>query len=139
MLKSSPTSQAWGVTILRVVIAIVFIAHASQKLFSDGIHGVAKAFAQLGVPLPTVSAVAISGLEFVGGILLLIGLLARPVAALLACDMLGAVYFVAHAHRGFFSKGGGYEYPLTLLAASLALALAGPGALAIDNLVRSRR
>jgi putative oxidoreductase len=126
-------------TILRVTIAIIFIAHASQKLFSDGIDAVAKAFAQLGVPLPTVSTVAISGLEFVGGLLLLIGLLARPTAALLAFDMLGAVYFVAHANRGFFSKGGGYEYPLTLLAASLALALAGPGAAAVDNLVRSRR
>jgi putative oxidoreductase len=78
LLQSKPSSQAWGMTILRVAIAIIFIAHASQKLFSHGIDAVAKAFAQLGVPLPTVSTVAISGLEFVGGLLLLIGLLARP-------------------------------------------------------------
>ena len=138
-MKGSNGSHAWGMTILRIVIAVVFIAHGSQKLFSDGTHGVAKAFAQLGVPFPTISAVATSGLELIGGIILLLGLLSRPVAALLAVDMAGAVYFVAHANRGFFSNHGGYEYPLTLLAASLALALAGPGAAAVDNLVMHRR
>jgi putative oxidoreductase len=105
-MKASIGSPAWGIAILRVVIAIVFIAHGSQKLFTDGVHVVAKAFLQSAVPFPAISAVAISGLEFVGGIILLVGLLSRPVAALLAIDMAGAVYFVAHANRGFFPKAG---------------------------------
>jgi uncharacterized membrane protein YphA (DoxX/SURF4 family) len=60
----------------------------------------------VGCPLSRDSAEAISGLEFVGGIVLLVGLLSRPVAALLAIDMAGAVDFVAHANRGFFPKAG---------------------------------
>jgi putative oxidoreductase len=59
-------------------------------------------------------------------------------AALLAIDMLGAIYFV-HGKSGFFLQSGGYEYALTMLVANLSVALTGPGMCALDNLVSRPR
>lgn len=85
-----------------------------------------------------VTAVAVTFVEFLGGIALIFGLLTRWVALLLVINMLGAIFFV-HFKNGFFAQGGGYEYPLTLLAANLALMLAGPGAAAVDKLITTRK
>lgn len=131
-------NSQWGLTILRLVVGIVFLAHGSQKLFTLGFHGVGGFFAQVGIPLPMVTAVAVTFVEFLGGIALIFGLLTRWVALLLVINMLGAIFFV-HFKNGFFAQGGGYEYPLTLLAANLALMLAGPGAAAVDKLITTRK
>jgi uncharacterized membrane protein YhdT len=61
------STQAWGLTILRVVVGIVFLVHGYQKLFHMGFHGVAGFFGHLGIPLPMVFAVIVTLVEFVGG------------------------------------------------------------------------
>jgi putative oxidoreductase len=111
--------------------------HGWQKLFQFGIPGVTSAFTGMGVPLPSLTAPVISGLEFVGGALLLIGLATRPVALLLAADMLGAIFLV-HLRNGFFLPNG-VELVLLLLAGGVAVVLAGPGALAVDRLIARAR
>ena len=131
-------SKACGLTILRVVVGIVFLTHGGQKLFQLGLHGVTGFFQMLNIPLPAVTAAVVSFVEFLGGAALVLGLATRWAALLLAIDMAGAIYFV-HARKGFFVQGGGYEYALTLLAANLALALAGPGSLALDNLIGKKK
>ena len=118
--------QACGLTILRIVVGIVFLVHGYQKLFLLGIHGVAGFFAHAGIPLPWVSAVVVSLVEFVGGILLVAGIAVRVAAALNAVDMLVAI-LVVHLRHGFSAQNGGFEFPLTLLGATLCLALAGGG------------
>ena len=120
-------SQSWGLTVLRVVVGIVFLMHGYQKLFQMGFHGVAGMFSHMGIPLPFVSAVIVSLVEFVGGILLIAGVAVRIAASLIAIDMLVAILTV-HMKHGFFVPAG-IELPLTLLAGAICLAIAGGGAM----------
>ncbi|HXF12981.1 MAG TPA: DoxX family protein, partial [Terriglobales bacterium] len=125
-------SQSLGIAVLRIVVGIVFLAHGYQKVFKFGFHGVAGMLGHMGIPLPAVAAVVLMIVEFVGGILLVTGLATRVPAALLAIDMLVAISAV-HAKNGFFNPGG-VEFPLTLLAACICLALSGGGAASLKRL-----
>jgi|SRR5579864_4731781 len=123
--------QSCGLTVLRVTLGIVFLVHGYQKLLTFGFHGVAGMFGQIGIPLPAFFAVVVTLVEFVGGLLLIVGVATRVAAAFIAMDMLGAILFV-HAKHGFFNPTG-VEFPLTLLAASICLVLAGGGALSLKR------
>ncbi len=135
-LVATPRSQQAGIALLRIATGIVFAAHGAQKLFLYGIAGTTGAFTKMGVFMPTLIAPLIACLEFAGGIALIIGLLTRLAALGLAADMLGAILLV-HLAGGFFLPAG-YEFALTLLCASAALALAGPGAFSIDDALARR-
>ena len=136
LFASSPRHQGVGITILRVITGIVFAAHGYQKLFVYGMAGVQGAFAKMGAPMPAITGPLVGLLEFFGGLALVVGLLSRLVAAGLAIDMLGAILLV-HLANGFFLPTG-YEFVLMLLAASLAIAFAGPGSLSVDGMLVGR-
>jgi putative oxidoreductase len=123
--------QSWGLAVLRVTVGIVLLVHGYQKLFTFGFHGVAGMFGHMGIPLPAFFAVGVTLVEFAGGLLLILGVATRVAAAFIAMDMLGAIVFV-HAKHGFFNPSG-VEFPLTLLAASICLVLAGGGALSLKR------
>ena len=137
MTHNKAQLQSFGITVIRLVMGAVFIAHGAQKLFGFGLEGVAGGFAQMGIPLPTVSAYLVTGAELFGGIALVLGLFTRLATLPLAFSMLVAMVMV-HAKAGFFLPNG-YEFVLTLLAGTVGLALAGPGALAVDNVIAARR
>jgi len=135
--SGSSSLQRLGLAFLRVVVGVVFLAHGWQKLFVLGFASVAGKMQQLGMPLPMPSAVVVTLVEFLGGLGLVLGLRARWAAFFISIDMLVAVLAV-HLRGGLFLPKG-FEYALTLLAASVALTLLGPGALALDSLFSERK
>jgi putative oxidoreductase len=124
-----------GLTILRVVLGVIFIAHGAPKLFG-GMEGFSGFLGSLGIPIPLLFAWLVALLEFFGGISLVIGFLVTPLALLLAAEMLVAIILV-HAERGFYVVGaqanGGIEFNLLLMAALVMLVFGGPGMVAIDS------
>ncbi|MET3174458.1 UNVERIFIED_ORG: putative oxidoreductase [Arthrobacter sp. UYCu721] len=136
MNQSRLTTTA--ITVLRVILGFLFSAHGWQKFNEWTIAGTQAAFAQMGVPAANVSAPLIAGLELAGGIALILGALTRMVAALLAVNMIGALFLV-HASAGVFADKGGYELVLLLGAAALALALTGAGRVSVDRVLFGRK
>lgn len=124
-------------TILRIVTGFLFAAHGWQKFNEFTIDGTQASFAQMGVPAANVAAPVIATLELVGGIALIVGVLTRVFAALLAVNMLGALFLV-HAPAGIFAATGGYELVLILAAAALALAFVGAGKVSLDRALFGR-
>ena len=75
---------------------------------------------------------AISALaEFLGGLLMIVGVLTPVASAALISTMIMAIIKV-HWTKGFWNKDGGYEFPLTLLVAALTIGLGGSGAYALN-------
>jgi putative oxidoreductase len=108
------------------------------------LHSLAKVtayFASLGIPLPGLNAPFVAGLEFAGGLLLILGLGSRPIALLLTGDMLVA-YLTAdrEALFAFFSDPGKFyaAAPYTFLFASIIVLLFGPGPFSLDHLLKKR-
>lgn len=124
-------------TILRIVTGFLFAAHGWQKFNEFTIAGTQAAFAQMGVPAANVAAPVIATLELIGGVALIVGVLTRVFAALLAANMLGALFLV-HAPAGIFAATGGYELVLILAAAAVALALVGAGKVSVDRALFGR-
>ena len=129
--------QGWGITIMRVVVGIIFLAHGGQKLFIWGFGGVAAFMGRVGVPAPMLAGIVVTLVEFLGGLALLLGLFTRWFAIPLAIDMSVAILAV-HLRGGFFLPNG-YEFALTLLAANVALALLGSGEASVDSLLAGRQ
>lgn len=134
---ATPRQTSIGLLVLRVITGIIFIAHGGQKLFVYGFDGVAGAFAGMGIPLAGIAGPAVALMEFFGGLALVVGLMTRLSGLGLAITMLGAIFF-AHLPAGFFAPNG-FEFPLALMGASLAVAFAGAGELSADALLRNRR
>ena len=105
--------------LLRIAAGVLFIQHGLQKLFGffGGIQGAA-------VPLQSMLGAA-GAIEFAGGLLLIVGLFTRPVAALLVIEMISA-YFIAHLPQGGWPIQNQGE--LALLYATIFAFLAGNGA-----------
>ncbi|MBZ5572394.1 MAG: DoxX family protein [Acidobacteriia bacterium] len=117
--------RSWGTTLLRVTVGTVFVAHGVSKLFM-GFTNVTDFLTPLGIPYPTIAAVVLTLVELLGGLAMILGVLTRYVAIMLAFDMAVAIMTV-HMRNGFFMPNG-LEYPMVLLAANLNFVLAGGGA-----------
>ena len=135
---SDPRLRETGIALLRIILGIVFVAHGYLKFFKMGMDGAVGFFTSLGIPAPALAAWGVTMLEMIGGLALILGIFTPVLGVLFAIEMAGVIFF-AKRGEGFFAPKG-YEFELTLLVASLALALAGPGAGALGNLIgRNRR
>ncbi|MNZ74992.1 putative oxidoreductase MhqP [compost metagenome] len=132
------TRGGYGLAVLRVVIGLTFMAHGAQKLFGwfggYGLAGVGQWMESIGLAPGYLMALLAGSGEFFGGLALLLGLLVRPAALVLAVVSLVAMFSV-HWVNGFFITNNGYEYALALLAVSVALLLDGAGKLSLDGVL----
>jgi putative oxidoreductase len=113
-------------SVLRIVSALLFMQHGSQKLFGF------PPSPQLSGPLPPLLLTA-GVMEFFGGVLLLLGLFTRPVAFLLSGEM-AVAYFSSHAPRGLWPVLNGGELSVLYCFLFLYLSVAGGGAWSVDAL-----
>ena len=134
-MNSDNLQTVWAprvLSILRIVSALIFMEHGTQKLFG---------FPASDRPQPELFSLSgLAGvLEFFGGILLVLGLFTRPVAFILSGEM-AVAYWMAHAPQSFFPVLNGGDAAILYCFVFLYLAAAGGGAWSLDNLRdRSRR
>lgn len=124
----------WGprlLSILRIVTALLFLEHGTQKLLG---------FPPGGPPGPALLSLAgVQGvIEFVGGVLMLGGVFTRTVAFILSGDM-AVAYFMAHAPRGFFPMLNGGDAAILYCFVFLYLVFAGGGEWSLDAARRRKR
>ena len=123
------TQASWSVLALRLSLGTIFVMEGTKKLYGwfggGGWAATCQFFHNLGIPFSEVTAFLVGYTEFLGGVALLFGLLTRPAASAIGGTMVVAI-LTAHL-------GGGWEYPLTVLAACVALVFLGAGNLSIDQ------
>ncbi|WP_122317863.1 DoxX family protein [Pseudomonas cichorii] len=132
------TRAGYGLTVLRIIVGIIFIAHGSQKLFGAfggyGLEGTAQFMESQGLAPGYLMALLSGSVEFFGGLAVLVGLLARPAALGLAVLLLVAIFSV-HIGNGLFMANNGYEFALALLGGAIAILIEGAGKLSVDRAI----
>ena len=113
-----------ALSLMRIVFALTFMAHGTQKILG---------FPASSMNPPAMSLLWCAGiLELVGGALLVAGLFTRPVAFLLAGQMAFA-YFLAHAPKSFFPALNGGDAAILFCFGFLYLVFAGAGPVSLDG------
>ena len=134
------SGAGWAPLAPRLAAGVIFSAHGAQKLFGAfggyGLEGTGQFMASMGLNPGYLMALLAGSAEFFGGIALLLGLLVRPSAAVLAFTMLVAIFSV-HVDAGLFLPNG-YEFALSLLAVTVGLTISGAGHLSLDRLIAQR-
>jgi len=129
-------------TLIRIVAGGVMLPHGMQKMFGwfggAGFAGTIHGFGQRGFPAPLVFLVIMA--EFFGSIGLIVGFLSRIAALGIAIDMTVAAITVTSKFGMFINwagkqKGEGMEYQLLMIGMTLAIVIAGGGALSVDSAV----
>lgn len=122
----------YAALVLRLALGVMLLAHAALKFFVFTPAGTVQFFASLG--LPDYVAYGTLGFEVIAGLALILGVLTRWVALLVAAELVGTIVLV-HGSKGwvFTNQGGGWEYPAFMTAAAVALALLGDGIYSIGS------
>ena len=149
MTPSSISPRSWALLPLRVIVGVGFLAHGMAKLHR-GPEKFAKLLMLIGAPSPLATAWLVTGLEVLGGIAIILGAFVLLASIPLFVSMVVAMLTI-HVHYGFSAVNTvgltatgpvfgppGYEINLLYMCALAALAVAGPGALSVDQWLRSR-
>jgi putative oxidoreductase len=142
VLKNIIASEQSNATLpLRLIAGVIFTAHGAQKLFAwfggYGLEATGQWMESIGITPGYLIALIAGSAEFFGGLLLIVGLLTRPISFVLAITMAVAIVTV-HLEHGLFMSNNGYEFALTLLAISISLMVSGAGKLSLDNKIVQR-
>jgi putative oxidoreductase len=128
-MPNATTLNRWApqaLAVLRIVTALIFMLHGTQKLFGF------PAPPASGLP-PLLSLFGIGAiLELAGGLLLLIGLFTRPVAFLLAGEM-AVAYWMFHAPQSLFPVLNQGDAAILYCFVFLLFVFTGPGSWSVDG------
>ena len=139
------TDNNYSLTILRIAVGTVLLAHGLQKALGwfngFGWNASMQYFTgYVGLPAPLAALVIL--IESLGSLFLIIGFAGRINAALAGFVMIGA-FFVDHVHNGFFmnwfgkQKGEGFEFDILFIAIAFVVAVNGSGAFSVDRWILS--
>ncbi len=121
---------------LRVVVGALFAGHGAQKLFGvfggGGLQGTAGMFDQIGLRPGWLHARVAGTAEFLGGLLIALGLF-TPFAAAVLIGVMTAAVITVHLPNGIWNTNKGYEYNLVAATVVFALSGVGAGAWSLDN------
>jgi putative oxidoreductase len=146
MKKLMATTNDTILTMVRLILGLVFFAHGAQKVLGwwggFGYSGTMHAFTQM-MHIPAPLAFLAIMAEFLGGLGLIVGLLARVAAFGIAVNMIVAVLTI-HRHVGFFmnwygnQQGEGWEYHILAIALALVILIRGAGAYSVDGALAAK-
>ena len=122
---------AQALSLLRIVAALIFLLHGSTKLLG---------FPPSEMPMPAAMSLPWIGgvLELVGGLMLLFGILSRPVAFILSGEM-AVAYWMFHAPQSTFPSVNGGDAAILYCFVFLLIAAAGPGPWSVDAAMGRKR
>lgn len=127
-MQSIDRYTPYVLSILRIVVAALFIEHGTGKMFGF----------PSGNPVPTMSLYWYAAcIEIIGGILVLIGLFTRPAAFIMSGEM-AVAYFMSHAPRGFYPLTNAGDAAVLFCFIFLYLAFAGAGPWSVDACWRKK-
>lgn len=127
-----PFTSDLAYVIVRVTAGAMLLQHGWLKVMNMGPTGLAAYFARLGLEPALPLAYLVMGLETIGAIMIVIGLLTRPIAILLVIEFI-VLILVVHVPRGYGMAVNGVEFPLMWCLILLAVALRGGGPYSLDR------
>jgi len=128
---------AWGITVVRVTAGLIIFVASLEKFTGGGFEGFTRATTSFGIPGAPFWGVFIPVLECVGGLLVLLGLWTRWAAVLFVVEFLVTSFALKLPRQPPFGGWDSMRIDLMLLAAAIAFVLCGPGALALETVVRN--
>lgn len=137
MIGSNPNLVSFCLLLLRCTIGILLFIAGSGKALGwfggNGMETIIQGFSKIGISMPL--AYLSSYTEFIGGLLLTIGLLTRPAAFAIMINMLVAT--LVSLPRGFMGPTGA-QTPFIFLVIDIVILLAGPMTFSFDALIFRR-
>lgn len=134
--KMLSTDDSLTGIILRLASGSILAAHGAQKLFGwfggYGLDATGQWMESIGLAPGFLMALLAGSAEFFGGLALIVGFLTRPAAIISAFTMVVAIVSV-HIGNGLFMSNNGFEFALSLLAITMALAIQGGSRFSIDS------
>lgn len=136
--KIAPKLAPWALLFIRVTFGYQIYESGRGKFFHQGMTKVAGFFESLGIPLPELNAYLASGVELVGGALLVVGLFSRFVSVPLIFTMIVAFFT---AHIGDVDNIGAFfrQAPIPFLAGFLVSLAYGPGPISLDHVLFKKK
>ena len=129
--QANATTTDLAALLARLSLGVMFVAHGLMKFVTFTLPGTYAFFESVGFPGWT--AYVVSPAEVLAGVALIAGFRTRLVALLSLPILLGAIVPHAGAGWSFSNAGGGWEYPVYLVASAVVVALLGGGRYAIGK------